>query len=151
MSTRTTCRVCGKTIPEFPSEYAYCVECRYHDAPQVKAWDDDDDAPPPPEPFVLPEECEPEPETFDLQRELLADALRNFLRLITAKNTALQTGQIAHVLAFLMGATDYQTKAGLARQLKVSPGRISQVLAELPPDLHTLARLKRRTKVKLTQ
>lgn len=142
MITRTTCRSCGKAIPEFPSEYAYCVECRYHDAPQVKAWDDDDDAPPPPEPVYVEQEDEPE---ADPSREALARSLAGLLRILTTGSTPLQAGQMACVLAFLLGVSEHRTKASLAKQLKVSPARVSQILAEIPQEFERVTRLKRRS------
>ena len=68
-----------------------------------------------------------------------------FLRMMTASATALQVGQRMIVLAYLTGKFEANTQRELATALNVSPGRVTQIMAEIPSELQGLSRLKGRT------
>ena len=89
--------------------------------------------------FAYPDDA---PEA-DTRGDTLA-ALVEFLRQLTADTPALLAGQRLHVLAFLAGATPYVTQRELAEALNVTPARVSQILARLPSEWQSVARLKRR-------
>lgn len=77
-----------------------------------------------------------------------ADSLRILLELValmTKNATPLQTGQQMHLIAYLLNVSDCKTHAEVARQLNVTPGRVSQILRELPAELAHLSDLKSRT------
>jgi hypothetical protein len=71
--------------------------------------------------------------------------LKNLVALLTENATPLQTGQRMHLIAYLVGVSDCKTHAEVARQLNVSPGRVSQISRELPAELARLSDLKSRT------
>jgi hypothetical protein len=73
------------------------------------------------------------------------DAMTEFLGMITANSTALQIGQRVVALAYFMGKTKAKTQRGLAVLLNVTPGRITQIIGEIPAPLRGLCRLKGRT------
>ena len=91
-----------------------------------------------------------EPEVYDehadsaSSRDDLQTAIGNLFEILANSGTPFQIGQIVVVLAFLAGRTPYETKAELARHLKVSPGRVSQILAVIPSEFKALANLKSR-------
>ena len=75
----------------------------------------------------------------DLQRALL-----RLVELLTADATPLQTGQRMHLMAYFLGVSGCKTQAELARELNVSPGRVSQISKELPGEFARLSLLKSR-------
>jgi len=169
MRTTDTCAECGFEIPIAPlGERALCTDCRYSKGSAVASWDSggdlpgyqiDDDTGHPfgtgakkdgdwidREPFV----------DFDwgalgagdcdrAEQNTIGCAIAEFLKMLTADSTALQSGQCAQLLAYLVGVSPFKTKRELADHLNISPGRISQIEADLPKELQSLTRLKSRT------
>jgi hypothetical protein len=98
-----------------------------------------------PVPVVEPAVYDPEPEA-DGDRGDLREAIGNFVEMLAGVGDAKLTGQVVQVLAFLAGRTPCRTKAELAARLKVSPGRISQILQAIPAEFRSLAELRNRGK-----
>jgi len=73
------------------------------------------------------------------------DFVSEFLRMMTAGATVKQVGQRMIALAYLAGKLEVKTHCELARLLNVSPGRVTQIIRELPSDLSALCSLKSRT------
>jgi len=90
-------------------------------------------------PFKYPEDGEQEHQHGAEVEEALAAFLVSFTKL-----TPLRAGQRLHALAFLAGVNDCNSNRELARRLKLSEGRVSQILADLHGDFASLSRLRRR-------
>jgi hypothetical protein len=86
-----------------------------------------------------------EAEQIDQPRADASSILAEFLRTMTKGRTANQAGQALHILAFWAGVHEAETNRALAAALKVSPGRITQIMAVIAGDFPSLARLKSRT------
>jgi len=71
--------------------------------------------------------------------------LGRFLAKLYALGDARKIGQHVSAMAYLAGQTPLKTKSELAAKLKVSPGRVSQILQEIPREFESLSRLKSRT------
>lgn len=85
------------------------------------------------------------PPSDELTRPHAQEIIAGFLRLITDGASALMVGQRVLMLAYLAGQSDCKTHAEFADRLKVTPGRVSQILRTIPPEFAALARLKART------
>jgi hypothetical protein len=70
--------------------------------------------------------------------------LGEFIRIMTSDATALQVGQRMIVLAFLAGKLEVETECKLAKVLKVSPGRVSQIKQQIPNEFQSLCNLQAR-------
>jgi hypothetical protein len=93
-------------------------------------------------PVVMPEDHEVE--SAANPRADVMQGIMNFIELMTRNATSLQTGQRVHLLAYQLGLKSFKTHAEFARQLKVTPGRVSQIIREMPSELNALACLKSR-------
>ena len=80
----------------------------------------------------------------DQAHAVAGHVLGEFIRRLCADGDALTAGRRLMLLAYLAGQLECSTNRELARKLKVSPGRVSQLMAELPEDFASLMRLKRR-------
>jgi hypothetical protein len=146
LKVESFCRTCGKQIPPLPVEDAFCVSCRYDTSGKpaaIHAPSEDEIAlaslPAPAEADDLPEE----------RRFSSADALHYVLKFLLTKLTSdatpLQVGQRAIALAYLADMTEAKTNRELAVLLKVTPGRVTQILQAIPTEFQSLLRLKSRT------
>jgi hypothetical protein len=94
-------------------------------------------------PIVLPVDSDNETETE--QRGDSRPGLLKLIALLTENATPLQAGQRMHLIAYLVGVSDCKTHTDFARKLNVSPGRVSQIIRELPSELSAVCNLKSRT------
>jgi hypothetical protein len=94
-------------------------------------------------PVVLPPDVDDKVES-DARADSM-QAVLNLIALMTTNATPLQTGQRIHLLAYQLGLTAHKTHAELGRKLNVSPGRVSQIIRELPSELRALVNLNSRT------
>lgn len=154
-ATVTTCAVCGATITEALAADALCIACRYHNAPKAKSWDTGG---PKAEAAELPriydergryvataEPAHVPPTSDDIRRDAIGAAVVGLLRMLAGAGSALLVGQRCLILAYLSGALDgIETDAELAERLDISASRLSHVKREIPNELASLGRLKRR-------
>jgi hypothetical protein len=78
-------------------------------------------------------------------REAIKYALGEFMRRLCRDATPELAGRRLFLLAYLCDKLDCQTSKELAAELKVSPGRVSQLMGEIPPEFKSLLRLQNRT------
>ena len=60
------------------------------------------------------------------------------LRLVTQGVAWKKSGQWVHILAYTLGIGEYRSLAELAKFMGVSPGRISQLIREMPMPLQVV-------------
>jgi hypothetical protein len=154
LRTTTTCRDCGNQIPESLIADALCVSCRYISTKKPVELLDGDGSPVPTEYEIAADKfafdafadaSQPPPAaSADIRRDGIATAVLRFLKRLDEIGDSKLIGQTVKVLNFLTGQSGFETKTELARHLKVSPARITQILANFPEDLRSLARLKNR-------
>lgn len=94
---------------------------------------------------VVEPEIYREPDETTGQRADTMEAIKSLVSLLTQNSSALRAGQNLHLLAYWLGVSECKTHAELASKLNVSPGRVSQIIAEFPSELASLRNLKRRT------
>lgn len=75
----------------------------------------------------------------------LQTAIGNFLRMLAESGDPLAIGQTVKLLNFLAGQSSCSTKAELAKEMKVTPARISQILRGIPDGFKSLVTLKNRS------
>jgi hypothetical protein len=82
-------------------------------------------------PVVQPA-CPGEDEPSDEARadDSQAEVLRALVEWLTKGRTPDETGRLAHVMAFKFGLSECRTQRELAETLKISEGRVSQILPE---------------------
>jgi hypothetical protein len=84
-------------------------------------------------------DAEAEPDRQDESR-LRRETLCRFLAFVSAHGSARTVGSRVLLLAFLLGQSDSKTQRALARRLRLSPGRVSQMLNVARRDFHKLAK-----------
>lgn len=114
----------------------------YQDNAASPAFDDDSRPCGVTMPDIFGDDPEPSADNRLESQEIVA----GFIRLLESQNLPpLAIGQQVVVLAYLTGQSDCRTQRELARRLNVSPGRVCQILRDLPSDLQPMRRLQRRT------
>ena len=139
MKTTTSCSGCGKAIPEAVIGDALCVACRYHDAPpKSEAITQHSDRR-----FneATTTTAHVEHDEADARNEIVS----GLLRLLAGNGDHATCGRRLIVTAYLSGALpDCSTDRELAKRLNISPGRVSQIIADLRSKIPSLAKCKRR-------
>ena len=78
--------------------------------------------------------------------ENLQVAIVRFLAMLDAVGDPLLVGRTVKILNFLTGHSGLKTKVELARQLEVTPARISQLLKAIPADFKSLTYMRNRSR-----
>jgi hypothetical protein len=77
----------------------------------------------------------------------LAQALKGFISMAAETGgTPLRIGQNLLITNYKLGCSKWKTDRELAKFMGVTPGRLSQLIKQLPPPFAALARLNRRQK-----
>ena len=142
MKTTTSCSGCGKAIPESIVGDATCVACRYHSAPPKSETTQHSD-----KRFELAATTAAltEPDESDARNEIVS----GLLRLLAGDSDHATCGRRLIVTAYLSGALpDCSTDRELAKRLNISPGRVSQIIAEIRSKIPSLAKCKRRQAIR---
>ncbi len=108
-------------------------------APSGFGFDDGGERVPVTQPDILEKETETETREDGLQ------AVLNFIALVITDAGPYKTGQRVHLLAHHFGLSDCKTDKELARKLNLSPGRVSQIKADLRDRLRDIVSLTSRT------
>jgi hypothetical protein len=143
--TTTTCAGCGNAIPPALVGDAFCVACRYGDAPPVKPWHsaavDGDGNILETDIAAPPVDGEPDAaNTNTASNGDFAEMLAVFLAWQIAGGDVETAGRRAWTVAHLAGKSGCETDAELAAKLNISPGRISQLRAEIQANFGTFGK-----------
>jgi hypothetical protein len=84
------------------------------------------------------------PEQRDMLKEARLDALRGFLEMISSYGDAEDIGRRVVLLAWLCNVKAFKSQAEAAANLRITPARASQLMAEIAKDFPSLGRLKHR-------
>lgn len=94
---------------------------------------------------TMPEDIDREGALEAEVRAGISEFAAEFLRQFAEIGDAQTIGRTVIVLAYLAGLTNLDTKEQVARRLKISPGRLSQILQGIPGEFKSLANLKNRS------
>lgn len=133
MKTAATCQTCGKAIPPLPVKHAFCTSCRY-DSPGNGRWDAPDEYgnPRPPDADGITEFQYPDDDQgAERARDGFEEKLAAFLAWLTEGCDVKQAGRKALLVAHFCERSGCASDAELARKLKLTPARISQLRRDL--------------------